>query len=808
MRKEKIQKSLLSSIVFYTLYLVIIGSVLWMSYIIIQSTLDENVENRAFDELHANVKLQVMATNELINQEYARLHSIGAILTSRGKIEWNEIEAIWKVLCEKENITVLGVADMMGNVINYNGEKLGNIGGRDYFVDILQGRAEEKCVFLDTSICSNESEVLCAIPIRFEGKMEGVIFTSKTITSLEDSLITDTHFDGNASMFVVNEEGDVLLVGDEKDRFLLNHNLFEGCNSFVFQEAQKEKLKMNLKNRKSGECIFEQNGKVQYAVYTYSGVEDWIIFSTIDENTAISRYQKNGEIIESSMIFVFALVVISLFISSVFVALHRKKQKELKKERFYQYYLYKKLMNELTFPVFRYHAKDDLIVGNRQFVEVYGHRKVTDFRGNVEKWKTIYPEYNFNGLFSEIENVLRYRKIMIFESVLHLEENKNGWFKTILIPVRVAGEEELVVFGIILDTTQEHKSFEEILEIMGSAPIGLYRFYLKEPFHVEYINEGFLKMLGYNRVEAEEIINRKGNLHNFVEKQDWKKFDVFIEQTIESGKSGTCEYRMVCKDGTSLRVSDTLEVKEGFDGTRYGYGVVIDISKYREAQERNEKKLEKLEIQLNEARIKISIGQMQPHFLYNALASIREVVLENPEYAADLIFDFTTHLRACIKSMASEEMISFSQEIENIKAYVNIEKMRFGDKMKVQYDIQECDFQIVPLSIQPLVENAIRHGLYERGNQWRGIVNICSYRQEDEIIIMIEDNGVGFDVEKIAKEIKCHERDSTGLQNLIFRFENLMKATVNIESVIGTGTKVTVKIPVKGETNSESDYCR
>ena len=228
----------------------------------------------------------------------------------------------------------------------------------------------------------------------------------------------------------------------------------------------------------------------------------------------------------------------------------------------------------------------------------------------------------------------------------------------------------------------------------------------------------------------------------------------------------------------------------------------------REAQERNEKKLEKLEIQLNEARIKISIGQMQPHFLYNALASIREVVLENPEYAADLIFDFTTHLRACIKSMASEEMISFSQEIENIKAYVNIEKMRFGDKMKVQYDIQECDFQIVPLSIQPLVENAIRHGLYERGNQWRGIVNICSYRQEDEIIIMIEDNGVGFDVEKIAKEIKCHERDSTGLQNLIFRFENLMNATVNIESVIGIGTKVTVKIPVKGEKNNASDYSR
>ncbi len=127
--------------------------------------------------------------------------------------------------------------------------------------------------------------------------------------------------------------------------------------------------------------------------------------------------------------------------------------------------------------------------------------------------------------------------------------------------------------------------------------------------------------------------------------------------------------------------------------------------------------------------------------------------------------------------------------------------------MQVEYDIQESDFQIVPLSIQPLVENAIRHGIYERGNEG-GIVKISSYRQKDKINIMIEDNGVGFDVKEIAREVKCHERDSTGLQNLIFRFENLMNATVNIESVIGTGTKVTVKIPVKGEKNNASDYSR
>lgn len=509
------------------------------------------------------------------------------------------------------------------------------------------------------------------------------------------------------------------------------------------------------------------------------------------------------------MLFILILFVISLAVLILFVALYGKKKKELKTERFYKYHLYKKIMNELTFPVFRYHSKSDCMVGNKKFVEMCGHRKVENFKENVEKWKKIHPAYNFNGLFFEIENVLKYQKIISFESVLHLEDKKNGWFKIILIPVKAGNTEEVIVFGIILNTTQEHKGFEETFKIMGNSPVGVYRFYLQEPFCVEYINDGFLKMLGYERIEAEKMIEGKGTYINFIEKQSRSRYKDFIEHVLENGKSGTCEYRMICKDGTSLMVSDTLEVKEGFDGTKYGYGVVIDISKFLEVQERNEKKLEKLEIQLNESRIKISTGQMQPHFLYNALASIREVVLENQEYAADLIFDFTTHLRACIKSMASEEMIAFSQEIENIKAYVSIEKMRFGDKMKVYYDIQECDFQIVPLSIQPLVENAIRHGLYERGNFFRGgVVNICSYRKENDIIIIVEDNGVGFDVEEIEKQVECHERDSAGLRNLTFRFEHLMNATVNIESVVGIGTRVTVRIPVKGEMNHASDYCR
>lgn len=208
------------------------------------------------------------------------------------------------------------------------------------------------------------------------------------------------------------------------------------------------------------------------------------------------------------------------------------------------------------------------------------------------------------------------------------------------------------------------------------------------------------------------------------------------------------------------------------------------------------KEILKLTEELSDSRLKNSINQIQPHYLYNALASIREIMLEDPEYASELIYDFTIHLRACIRSMSNNDLIPFSQELENIKAYVNIEKMRFGDRLKVLYVINYDDFMIVPLSIQPLVENAIRHGIYRRGAQG-GTVCISSERTGRTVNVTIKDDGVGFDYEKIKDEVERGERDSTGLSSLVFRLEKMLGADVEIISDIGIGTTVSVKIPAE-----------
>lgn len=781
-------------------YLLTIGTVLLIAYEIMQLTLEENVKNRAFEELKAKVQMQVSMLEEIIDREYVQLSVIHSILSfSDEGIEAEQFNHIWELMREKEKITMLGISDLSGTVIQWNGEKRGNIGSGHTFEEISPTELENttgKCLLLNESFGFEESELLYTIPLYMKGELEGFLFKSKKISDVEDSLIEDIQFDGNASMFLVDSKGTILLVGDKDDRFLLNHNLFDGYDKFIFDDKQKEELQKNLKEGKAGQLIFRQNDKTKYATYMSSGVEDWMVFSMVDKDAAALQYEKSDQIVKRSMITILVLFVISLIVSVVSIVLHIRKQRQLQTEHFYIYHRYKQLMNEFTFPVFRYNVRDDCIVGNKKFQEIYGRKNIDNFMKNVDEWKRVHPEYNFDGLFREIKNVIKFQKIITFESMWQSPQ-KSCWIKNILLSVRNERSGECMVFGAIMDTTKEHETFEEVIEVMTIAQVGLYRFCLNDAYSVEYINEGLQRMLGYTVDELNEILGEDRRYTNLLAEEDRKKYEVFIRDIRDSSETGTCEYSMICKDGSMLKLSDTLEVKDGSDGDKYGYGVVIDISKYRDAQKNAEKRLERLQIQLNESRIKISTGQMQPHFLYNSLASIREIVLENPEYAADLIFDFTTHLRACIKSMASEEFTPFSQEIENIKSYVNIEKMRFGDKLQVKYEIQESDFSIVPLSIQPLVENAIRHGIYEKGSKG-GVVKISSYREENEIVIEVEDNGVGFDVEKIRAEIQSEERDSTGLQSLIFRFEKLMNANVKIESMIGEGTKITVRIPIKG----------
>ncbi len=272
---------------------------------------------------------------------------------------------------------------------------------------------------------------------------------------------------------------------------------------------------------------------------------------------------------------------------------------------------------------------------------------------------------------------------------------------------------------------------------------------------------------------------------------------------------GSREYLLGCYEKGDMRASVPFSIQVGDSPPQFcrevfylyrervtndvhAFCVVYDLT----AEQNRERELEKLKLELQLSRIRNSTSQMQPHFLYNALGSIQEVILSDPAYAADLLEDFTIHLRGCVRAMDDDRPVPFAQELDNIKAYVNIEKMRFGDKLDVQYDLRSMNFYVLPLSIQPLVENAIRHGIYQRGPQG-GSVTVRTKESDDEWIVQITDNGVGFDAEELEEKLRLGEVDSTGLKNIRFRLEKLLGATLSVNSIEGVGTTVVVRIPRK-----------
>lgn len=260
-------------------------------------------------------------------------------------------------------------------------------------------------------------------------------------------------------------------------------------------------------------------------------------------------------------------------------------------------------------------------------------------------------------------------------------------------------------------------------------------------------------------------------------------------------KRASVSFSISLRDGTIQPCKEIFYLyKELATGDIHALCVIYDLTE----QQAQMREMEKLERELEMSRIRNSTSQMQPHFLYNALGSIQEVILTNPEYGAKLLEDFTVHLQGCIRAMDNDRPILFSQELENVRAYVNIEKMRFGDKLKMNYEIQEERFYVLPLCIQPLVENAIRHGIYERGSIG-GEVTLRTYATPNYWVVEVEDNGVGFNVQAYLEDLRRGRTKSTGLKNIRFRMEKVLNAKVSIVSHVGVGTKVVVNIPKEGK---------
>ena len=194
-----------------------------------------------------------------------------------------------------------------------------------------------------------------------------------------------------------------------------------------------------------------------------------------------------------------------------------------------------------------------------------------------------------------------------------------------------------------------------------------------------------------------------------------------------------------------------------------------------------------VEAELKESRISIMLSQIQPHFIYNTLGTIERMCLKDPEKAFDLVRNFSLYLRGNFSELDSVTPIQFAEELKHVEYYVNIEKVRFPD-MSIVYDIETTAFVLPALSVQPLVENAIKHGLMRL--ETGGTVTIHSYETPTHFCVEVTDDGVGFDT-----SLPIDEKKHVGLRNIRGRLQAMVDGNLLLESKPDTGTKAVIQIP-------------
>ena len=213
----------------------------------------------------------------------------------------------------------------------------------------------------------------------------------------------------------------------------------------------------------------------------------------------------------------------------------------------------------------------------------------------------------------------------------------------------------------------------------------------------------------------------------------------------------------------------------------------IQLAEQEKRIAEQDRQLEEKERKLTERRVAVMMSQIRAHFIFNVLTTISGYCKIDPQKADNALIRFSRYLRRNINIIGEEGLIAFVVELEQLDDYVALQQMRFPNRIVFEKEIETSSFQIPPLTVQPIVENAIKHGLIEQGKS--GTIYMQTKRQSGNIVITVSDNGVGFMPEA------CNKEDSVGIRNVRYRLENMVNGSLDIESVPGEGTKVTIRIP-------------
>lgn len=200
--------------------------------------------------------------------------------------------------------------------------------------------------------------------------------------------------------------------------------------------------------------------------------------------------------------------------------------------------------------------------------------------------------------------------------------------------------------------------------------------------------------------------------------------------------------------------------------------------------------LRRQELANEQLKVDLMLSQIQPHFLFNVLYVIQEICLADAEAASQAISDFSRYLRHNMDSISINTPIPFTEELEHVRHYVALQQLRFGDSLKVEYDLGPDNFNMPTLTLQPLVENAIRYGV-RKSEEGAGTVTVRTMENEQFYIIHVIDDGPGFVPDKQLDDGMSH----MGIKNVRERLQRVCGGELSIDSRPGKGTDVMILLP-------------
>lgn len=222
-----------------------------------------------------------------------------------------------------------------------------------------------------------------------------------------------------------------------------------------------------------------------------------------------------------------------------------------------------------------------------------------------------------------------------------------------------------------------------------------------------------------------------------------------------------------------------------------------------------------LQDQMDFVESQLLLSQIRPHFIYNVLANIKALIYKDKDRAGELVVRFSRYLRTNLENIGKEEAAPFPEILAVLRNYIELEKYRFEDKIIYREEVGYSDFYFPFFILQPLAENAIRHGICKKDRQ--GTLVIKTYEEDGTIHILIQDDGVGF---KVGSDGKGRERYGIGIKNVELRLKYLVEGKMRIETEVGKGTTVELLIPkyanrvvktqreMQGAEKDENSNCR